>query len=508
MNFSSKPPGVKKLTVRTEKTRVKVVPGATSRPVTAAPPRPAGSRFQLTPTVTTKALPAQRSLKKTVEDRSIGISRKRKGTPQLNAPLFSDDEGDDSSEIATSDSDGPRKRVKSSVSSLESDAGPRRQLVLDTAFEEPEKPLKFVDSAYLTSGKHAAKYVIPWKYEEPTTVRLQYPSKTRREKFELKLRKDGSENEYRPMVEMKETVKAIAQFYFPPDLAAEWTTSMTTGAERRFSRAWQMEDIDEWHDIVKEFNSLVQKLVADGTIQRQLRVKTRMHLDWVKHILDQISCRTVSPHAEILNKYKNGSDNVYGELLPRFVNEIIVKTKLDHEKVFIDLGSGVGNVVLQMALQVGCESWGIEMMENPCSLAALQLREFKARTRLWGLNVGAATLLKGDMTQNSTVIAVLRRADAVLVNNQAFGPELNNKLRDLFLELKTGCQVVSLKPFVPDGHKMAVRNIDDVVNMFVQRRYEYYSDSVSWSHYGNGHWYIAKKDLAPLARFREQNGLT
>jgi len=121
--------------------------------------------------------------------------------------------------------------------------------------------------------------------------------------------------------------------------------------------------------------------------------------------------------------------------------------------------------------------------------------------------VGQVKLLRGDMTTHPDIPPLLQRADVVLVNNQAFTPELQDKLPVMFLDLKVGCRVISLKPFVPEGHKMAVRNVDSVVNQFVQEKFEYFSDSVSWSHYGNGHYYIATKDLRPLKAFRKKMGL-
>ena len=50
------------------------------------------------------------------------------------------------------------------------------------------------------------------------------------------------------------------------------------------------------------------------------------------------------------------------------------------DQIFVDLGSGVGNCVLQAALEVGCESCGCEMMDKACNLAELQEEEFKARS--------------------------------------------------------------------------------------------------------------------------------
>jgi len=73
---------------------------------------------------------------------------------------------------------------------------------------------------------------------------------------------------------------------------------------------------------------------------------------WTK-IFYQCYDRIVGPDIEELRKYAAFSDNVYGELLPRFMNEIFGKTdgSLNGQgKVFVDLGSGVGNCVVQAAL--------------------------------------------------------------------------------------------------------------------------------------------------------------
>jgi [histone H3]-lysine79 N-trimethyltransferase len=145
-------------------------------------------------------------------------------------------------------------------------------------------------------------------------------------------------------------------------------------------------------------------------------------------------------------------------------------------------------------------------MKNPCELANLQAAEFNARTCLWGLNAGAVNLLSGDMTTHPKVAEILRKADVVLVNNQAFTPTLNGKLLNMFLDLKEGAKVVSLKPFVPENQQLSVRNVESMEHQFTQRRHEFFDRSVSWTSNG-GTWYIATKDLTALKKFRRSNGL-
>jgi H3 lysine-79-specific histone-lysine N-methyltransferase len=355
-----------------------------------------------------------------------------------------------------------------------------------------------IHGADATSGEYAPKFKTPWDDDYFLTCKLQYPSRSQQELFELKWPKNEAED-YKPMEDIIESIHMICKYYLPADLSAEHT-SEETGFRRRFNRAWQRESPEEFIEIVEDFNGILKKLVYDGTIRTEVQNTACMPLEWVNRILEQIYARTVSPKVEKLRAYKNGSDNVYGELLPRFVSDIFKKTNLNHEMTFVDLGSGVGNVVLQAALEVGCESWGIEMMENPCDLAELQEKEFPERTRLWGLKAGKVSLLRGDFTKNEKIGDVLKRADVVLVNNQAFTPQLNDNLLTMFLDLKNGCQVVSLKPFVPDGHKMSTRNVGSVVNLFVQRKFEYFSDNVSWGA-ASGNWYIARKDPGPLEQF-------
>jgi len=161
--------------------------------------------------------------------------------------------------------------------------------------------------------------------------------------------------------------------------------------------------------------------------------------------------------------------------------------------ILLDLGSGCGNVVLQAALQVGCESWGCEMMPNACTLAAKQEREFAARCRLWGIAPGKVHLEQGDFLENEPTKKILKKADVILVNNQAFTPKLNDVLRMLFLDLKYGCRVVSLKPFVRSD-QIGSRNENDLGNIFSEsKKGHFYANDVSWTDNGIGDYYVATR---------------
>ncbi len=277
------------------------------------------------------------------------------------------------------------------------------------------------------------------------------------------------------------------------------------GLLRRLKLATTKSVGDDYAGLIREWNDLVTRLRTEDRLARIIDYWKGVDLKLVERILTQTYARTVSPRINSLRQYENGTDNVYGELLPKFISTILKKdTRMTSDQVFVDLGSGVGNVVLQAALQIGCESWGCEMMENACDLAALQQTEFNARCRLWGVAVGDIHLERGDFLDNQELGKVLKRADVILVNNQAFTPELNEALTSLFLDAKEGCQIVSLKSFVPSGPKITSRNLYRACNVLDVSERRYYSSCVSWTD-TPGTYYVSVKDSSRVEAFASEH---
>jgi H3 lysine-79-specific histone-lysine N-methyltransferase len=137
-------------------------------------------------------------------------------------------------------------------------------------------------------------------------------------------------------------------------------------------------------------------------------------------IIDETYQRSVGPNIGKLNRYEAFSSEVYGELMPSFTSDIISATCLNSSSLLIDLGSGVGNVLLQASLQTGCRGYGIELMEGPADVASEQLKQFGKRCRMWGVRTGKVELEKGDMLGSKRVSELLGEADVVLVNNKVF----------------------------------------------------------------------------------------
>ncbi|KAL8706870.1 MAG: hypothetical protein Q9201_000139 [Fulgogasparrea decipioides] len=417
-------------------------------------------------------------------------ARRRKQSPQTR--LLSDS---DSGEPDTA-TEAPRKRVKVVKETWPS---VKRQLLCSVAFSDGDcVKFSMVHAADIASLDKTSKYRRAFPQELGNhVVELQYPSASQRETFDVV--EPVQSDEYKPLDDIKETLEVIADYYLPVQDATYFKDD-SNGLLRRLKRARDKRDGNLYISLIHEWNDAIDDRRRTGLIAQTLGKLASLDLRLIERILTQTYARTVSPRVSSLRQYENGTDNVYGELLPKFVSEIFRVTGLGPNHVFVDLGSGVGNVVLQAALEVGCESWGCEIMDNACVLAELQEQEFKARCRLWGLAIGDVNLQRGDFLENTTIQQVLRRADVILVNNQAFTPELNDHLTSHFLDVKEGCQIVSLKSFVPAGHKITPRNLNSAYNILGVVEKRYYSACVSWTD-APGSYYISRKDSLRLQAF-------
>ena len=305
---------------------------------------------------------------------------------------------------------------------------------------------------------------------------------------------------YDAIQDITEVMHKTIEFYIPSAEQERFANS-SSGFPQRLHRAVKKQSPTDLATVLQEWNAAIAARCRDGTIPAIIDAMVRPDPRLVEWIINQTHARTVSLNLRALHEYEAGTDNVYGELLPKFVSQICEDTLLGPDAVFVDLGSGVGNVVLQAALEAGCESWGCEMMAKYCDVADLQHREFVARCQLWGFSVGAIHLERGDFLANQRVHAALRRADVVLVNNQVFTPQTNDALTTLFLDLKDGCRVVSLKSFVPAGHRINVRNSQSPYSILGNiREKEYFSKSVSWTDQG-GKYFISTKDQSFLTKY-------
>lgn len=381
------------------------------------------------------------------------------------------------------------------------------------SFSETTAPYDIVHAADIANNqiqKHGryqfAEYFTALQEDEEDcpTIELQYPCGNMAERYQL-VKPTADTSDFRPLSEIVDNMRIVKDHYLDPVSADKVEPSELGGGgmvmklERAAKDRQRAGAQQRFIDVVDDYNALLSSKRQDGTIAAKLdRMTSPLPLALVQHLVkDQIYARTVSPHIDSVRAYEGFSDNVYGELLPKFLSRIFQETHLKSNQIFVDLGSGVGNCVLQAALEVGCESWGCEMMPNPAKLAEAQAQEFPSRCRMWGIKPGKVHLIQDDFTKNLEILEVLRRADVVLVNNQAFNPDLHDNLKSIFLELKEGCQIVSLKYFRDPAHRVKESNINDLVNCLTVVEKERFSGMVSWTDVP-GKWYLHVKDSSEL----------
>jgi H3 lysine-79-specific histone-lysine N-methyltransferase len=139
-------------------------------------------------------------------------------------------------------------------------------------------------------------------------------------------------------------------------------------------------------------------------------------------------------------------------------------------------------------------------------LKAFFFEEHKVITsfcRAWQLPSGNIRIRLGDFLESVEIHDALKRADVILVNNYAFDSSQNQALCQLFLDLKEGTQIISLKSFVPVGHKLNERTAHAPESILRVKKYPYYTEAVSWTHNG-GTYYISTVDRGPVQRFYQR----
>lgn len=415
------------------------------------------------------------------DEKRAAIARKRKAvtsTPR-DSPIFGNDsesEGDDSDLFYP-------KRLRRSESRS---ADLNRKLRHKKAFGDEIRDSRIIHAADIASVATKCPPIHGTKPEE-VPIELQYPSRCKRERYELVWQKDKID----AVKDILSVIEHVAETYLTDNEAKPFidhNSSFKRQMERAISEKYR--DIPVFRTALQNYNDKLLELVENGTIAKNLDAEHHIPASLVSFILTQVYDRTVAPKVELLTKYEMGSDNVYGELLHPFVTKLLVEqTKMTSDQVFIDLGSGVGNVVLQAALEIGCRSYGCEIMENACNLAEAQEKEFRSRCLLWGVAHGRVHLERGDFRTNAKILEKLKEADVILVNNKAFTSTLNDALINMFLDLKKGCKIISLKSFVHEN-KTA---INDVANSILDvEHYRYHENWVSWAA-AEGDYYISTK---------------
>ncbi|XP_029421272.1 histone-lysine N-methyltransferase, H3 lysine-79 specific isoform X3 [Nannospalax galili] len=216
-----------------------------------------------------------------------------------------------------------------------------------------------------------------------------------------------------------------------------------------------------------------------GTTQ-PMKLNTRPSNGLLRHILQQVYNHSVTD-PEKLNNYEPFSPEVYGETSFDLVAQMIDETKMTEDDLFVDLGSGVGQVVLQVAAATNCKHhYGVEKADIPAKYAETMDREFRKWMKWYGKKHAEYTLERGDFLSEEWRERIANTS-VIFVNNFAFGPEVDHQLKERFANMKEGGRIVSSKPFAPLNFRINSRNLSDIGTIMRVVELSPLKGSVSWT---------------------------
>lgn len=200
----------------------------------------------------------------------------------------------------------------------------------------------------------------------------------------------------------------------------------------------------------------------------------------LRHILQQVYNQSVLD-PEKLNQYEPFSPEVYGETSYDLICQMIDEIEITSEDVFIDLGSGVGQVVLQMAAATKCKICvGVEKADVPCRYSETMSAQFKKWMSWYGKSYGDYKLIKGDFLSEEHR-KTINSSSIIFVNNFAFGPTVDHMLKERFADLRDGARIVSSKSFCPLNFRITDRNLSDIGTIMHVSEMQPLQGSVSWT---------------------------
>ncbi|MDP2435132.1 MAG: hypothetical protein Q8P67_05270 [archaeon] len=169
-------------------------------------------------------------------------------------------------------------------------------------------------------------------------------------------------------------------------------------------------------------------------------------------------CQGSDSDVELDTRRKSLSvDEIYGEVEPRFISQIVRQLDIQPKDSFIDIGSGIGNVCFQVVCQTGCRAIGIEIREDLYKISLSGANTLKRLVKRYVFpckktyDVGSGIqFINGDATDEDQMLGVLTDANYIFINNWRFTSETIHKLLHVFrCSLRDGTRVVTLKNLFP-----------------------------------------------------------
>ncbi|EGT58148.1 hypothetical protein CAEBREN_05660 [Caenorhabditis brenneri] len=177
----------------------------------------------------------------------------------------------------------------------------------------------------------------------------------------------------------------------------------------------------------------------------------------------------------------------YGEVTPRQMASIFKELELGPKDVFLDIGSGIGNLVMLASLITPIKrSIGIEILDTPANLAEEQKYWFSRILSHIGKRHKPFELIHDDCTKTKYLNEV-RQATVIFMNNFSFPDDLMAKIKGMLVFCENGRRIITTKRLFPadrTGNTIGVVQDLNDVETFVNEKVMHCigEDCVSWTH--------------------------
>uniref|UniRef100_A0A2I3GFN4 Histone-lysine N-methyltransferase, H3 lysine-79 specific n=1 Tax=Nomascus leucogenys TaxID=61853 RepID=A0A2I3GFN4_NOMLE len=232
---------------------------------------------------------------------------------------------------------------------------------------------------------------------------------------------------------------------------------------------WPLPIYDKHHDAAHEIIKTI-RWVCEEIPDLKLAMENYVLIDYdtkrfksMQRLCDKYN-RQVYNHSvtdpEKLNNYEPFSPEVYGETSFDLVAQMIDEIKMTDDDLFVDLGSSVGQVVLQVAAATNCKHhYGVEKADIPAKYAETMDREFRKWMKWYGKKHAEFTLERGYFLSEEWRERILK---------------------ERFANMKEGGRIVSSKPFAPLNFRINSRNLSDIGTIMRVVELSPLKVSVSW----------------------------
>eukprot|EP00106_Octopus_bimaculoides_P016889 XP_014784331.1 PREDICTED: histone-lysine N-methyltransferase, H3 lysine-79 specific-like [Octopus bimaculoides] len=166
--------------------------------------------------------------------------------------------------------------------------------------------------------------------------------------------------------------------------------------ENQILQDYDSKSYESMKSLCDRYNKAIDSILQLKGAPRPTHMFSRPTTNLLKHILQQCYNQAVTD-PEKLNQYEPFSPEVYGETSFELVDQMIRSIQFTEDDYFIDLGSGVGQVVLQVSAATPCKMcYGIEKSEWPATYASNMDKVFVKWMKWYGKKHGQYQLEKGD----------------------------------------------------------------------------------------------------------------